>query len=56
MGLIPGFAQWVKNAGLPQLWRRLAAAALIQTAGLGILYAAGVTKKKKKEGQIPWLP
>ena len=46
-GSIPGLAQWVKDLVLLSLWCRPASAAPIQSLARELLYAAGVTLKKK---------
>ena len=46
-GLIPGFAQWVKDPVLRWLWRRPAATALIRPLAWELPYAASVVPPKK---------
>ena len=48
MGSIPGLAQWVKDLALLWLWRRLAAAAMIQPLARELPYATGVAVKRKQ--------
>ena len=55
-GLILGLIQWVRDP-MVWPWHRLASAALIQSLGWELTYAAGVAfkkkkKKKKKEGWV----
>ena len=51
VGWIPGLAQWDKDPVLLLLWlwRRLAAAALIQPLAWELPHAVGATLKKKKK-------
>ena len=46
-GLIPGLAQWVKDAAMPELWWRLAAAAPIRPLAWEPPYAVGADLKKQ---------
>ena len=50
--LIPGLAQWVKDLAWLWLWRRLAAAALIQPLAWVLPYASGVALKRQKQLNI----
>ena len=55
VGLIPGFAQWVKDCrrgsdpALLWLWRRLAATALTGPLAWELPYAMGVALKRQKK-------
>ena len=49
VGLIPSFAQWVKD--LVWLWHRLAAATPVGPLAWELPYAAGATLKKQ-EGEL----
>ena len=46
---IPGLAQWVKDLALPWLWRRPAAAALIQPLAQELPYTTGAALKEEKK-------
>ena len=49
-GLIPDLAQWVKDPGLPWLWRSLAVAAdSTPSLGTSICCRCGPKKKNRKE-------
>ena len=54
-GLFPGLTQWVKDPAVLWLWRRPAAAALIQSLAWELPYAADMAlkskKRKEKEGK-----